>query len=222
MNKAAIAITFFILLISITAGATKWQDKVSYEIPPGWSLLDSNETDSLVTKSYLVKESIINSKKQFSNALLQYYTVPSDVTMVHADNLVASHTGEASYILSATDEPNWKTYILTYYEKDEKYIILYRFGMAEGVCFELMLSFPMGENKESDLKVLTLNEEHVKDSQMAGVYCKVTDVQEMVKVFNTFCAKMKLCGKNQYKADVRLVEAPKEAQGYEYIDDNIK
>ena len=112
MVKSLIATILLILVNSNTAGAETWQDKVSYEIPRDWELLNSRETDSLISKLYLFKERTINSQQQFYNALLQYYTVPSDVTMEQADNIVASHTKSATYILSAEDGPNWKTYLL--------------------------------------------------------------------------------------------------------------
>jgi hypothetical protein len=221
MVKSFIATVLLMLVISNATGAETWQDKVSYEIPHDWELLNSKETDSLILKLYLIKERTINSQQQYYNALLQYYTIPSDITMEHADNIVASHTKSATYILSAGDGPNWKTYLLTYYERNEMNIVLYRLGMVDGVCVELMFSFPVGGKKgESDLNVLTLNQEYVKDSQMAGIYCQKKDVEEMVKLFNTFCEKMKLCGKNQYRADARLLKPPKDAQVYRHIENN--
>lgn len=106
------------------------QDKVSIEIPSSWKLQDSKTSDTLVANLYHIRTDTIGSEAHHSNALVQYYTVPTSVTIAQADSIVGSHMKGATYILSAHDGPHWKTYLFINYERNQQYIVLYRIGVV--------------------------------------------------------------------------------------------
>jgi hypothetical protein len=219
MNKLAASLLLFLALIPGGAFSETWQNKVSFEVPASWKLINSKATDTVVAKVYFIRKDVIGSETHFSNALLQYYPIPTSITMEQADNIVASHTKGATFILSAQDGPNWKTYLLINYERNQQYIVLYRIGIDDGVCLELMLCFPhITDKKSSPSSVLTLNEAYVADKKMAGVFCDPSSLKEIVNVFNSTCEKLKISNANQFKADVRIVDRPADAQFYRYKD----
>ena len=209
MKKVAVSLLLLIALIPSGVRSETWQSKVSFEVPASWKLLKSKTTDTVVVKLYLIRKDIIGPQTHASNALVQYYPVPKSVTMAKADGIVASHTKGATRILSTKDGPFWKTYLLVNYERNQQYIVLYRIGMVDSVCLEVMLSFPpVVDKKDTSLSILTLNETYVEDRQMAGVYCNRSSVREMVDVFNSMCERLTISGRNQYKADARIIDPP--------------
>jgi hypothetical protein len=217
-NRIGIALLFILAFLpnKIYAGGAL-QDKVSFEMPASWKLQDLKTSDTLVAKLYHIRTDTIGSEAHHSNALLQYYTVPVSVSITQADNIVASHTKGATFIVSAQDGPNWKTYLLINYERNQQYIVLYRIGVADGVCVELMFCFPhIADKKSSPSSVLTLNEAYVADKKMAGIFCDPSALRGMVDVFNSACEKLKISNVNQFKADVRIVDRPADAQFYRY------
>jgi hypothetical protein len=223
MNKIVISVIFLLMILPTAVPAEEWQSKVSFEMPPSWKLLNSKATSSVVANLYHIREDVIDGNKYYSNAVLQYYPVPSSVSIADADRIVASRAKGATKILSADEGPLWRTYLLVNHERGEAHAVLYRIGIADGVSVELLLSFPIIRDKnESSLAVLTLNEQYIKESQKAGIYCNRSTVKEMVALFNTICTKIKISNKNQYKADVQIVDAPANAQAYRYVGESKK
>jgi hypothetical protein len=215
--KIISALLFVLVLIPNAVHAEALQSKVSYEIPAKWKSLKSDTSDKLVEKLYHVRTDTIGSETHYSNALLQYYTLPATVTIAEADSIVASHIKGATHILSAQDGPNWKTYLFINYEGNQQYIVLYRIGIFDGVCVEFMLAFPHIADKDNNpSSVLTLNEEDVTDKKMAGIFCNQASVKEMVDTFNFVCEKLKIAKINQFKADVRIIDRPGDANFYRY------
>lgn len=217
MNKIVIALLFVFALIPNGVYSDTLQSKVSYEIPTNWKVLKSDTSDKLVVKLYHIKTDTIGSEKHYSNALLQYYTLPVGVTMTEADKIVASRMKSATHILSAQDGSNWKTYLFIHYERNQQYITFYRMGIIDGVCVELMLVFPHVTDKNvKPSSVLTLNEEYISDKNMAGIFCDQARVREMVNAFNSTCRTLKINKTNQFKVDVRIIDRPEDAKIYRY------
>jgi hypothetical protein len=197
------------------------QSMVSFSAPADWKLLKAKSTDKVTTKLYLLRKDKIGSAIHPSNALLQYYPVPASATIGDADGIVASHFKDATLILQAQDEPDWKTYLLVYSERNQQYIVLNRIGILDGMGVELMLSFPLLQGKESEpLVILTLNEIYVQNQKMAGVYCRKSTVADMVNGFNSACRSLKISNKGEYKADAVIINPPSDvSEIYRYNGD---
>jgi hypothetical protein len=207
------------LASALTAsGFEGWHNKVTFEAPSNWKMLKSGATDKAVTKLYLLRKDKIGLKIHPSNALLQYYPVPSSVTISDADGIVASHTKDATLILRAQDGVNWRTYLLTYRERQQQYIVLDRIGIADGVGAELMISFPLIPGTKSDpMVMLTLNGEYVQDEKMAGIYFSGSAVTELVHSFNSACMTLKVAGKGEYRATAVTIPPPSDvSEVYRY------
>lgn len=212
MNKIALLLMLLLMLLPNMIYASPLDDKVTVLVPKSWNLLDSKTSDTQVSHLYHLKTDIIGSKTHYSNALVRYYTVPASVTIAQADGIIASHTKGATLILTAQDDPHWKTYLLINYEKKEQYIVLYRIGIVDGVCLEVMLCFPHIRDKEklkNPFYILTLNETYVQEEKMMGVLCNPSDIQEMVDTFNNLCKNLRIFDSGEFKADVRIVELPR-------------
>lgn len=217
MNRLVVSVLLFLALTPGGAFSETWQKKVSFEVPASWKLPDSKATDTVVAKVYFIRKDVIGSETHFSNALLQYYPIPTSITMAHADSIVASHTKGAAVILSAQDGPDWKTYLLVNRERNQQYNVLYRIGIIEAVCLELMLVFPiLADKTETSLSLLTLNPAFFKGQNMAGVYCHRSTVKEMVDAFNSACEKLRIAGRGQYNANVTIIDPPANVKVYRY------
>jgi hypothetical protein len=209
MHKIRSALPLLLALLpNLLYGATL-QDKVTVSVPANWELITAKSSATLVANAYHARTDTIGAETHYSNALVQYYTVPASFALAQADDVVASHTRGATLIVSAQDGPHWKTYLLISYERNEQYIVFYRIGIFDGVCLEVMLSFPhVRDEKKTSTHVLTLNEAYVRDKKMAGVFCDPSAVKDMVDVFNDLCSKLRISGSGEFRADVRIVRQP--------------
>jgi len=221
MDKLAASLLLFLALTPAGVFSETWKNKVSFEVPASWKLLNSKATDSVVAKVYFIRKDVIGSETHFSNALLQYYSIPTSVTMAQADNIVASHTKGAAVVLSAQDGQDWKTYLLVNRERNQQYNVLYRIGIVDGVCLELMLAFPIVTRKTGEsLSLLTLNPAFFTEQNMAGVYCSRSTTKEMVDAFNSTCEKLRISGRGQYNANVTIIDPPNDVKVYRYRGQN--
>lgn len=221
MNKIiTILLLVALTFISNPICAETWQGKVSFEVPASWKILDTRDTDTTVGRLYLIQKDVIDSEIHPSNMSVRYSPVPENVTIANADNIVASRTRGAVSVIDAQDDPNWKTYLLINRERKQKYVVLFRIGVVEGVCLEVMMSFPIAPEKKGDpLSLVTLNEAYVTGPDRAGIYCHRSGVKPMVDAFNSVCEKLKIANRGGYRADVRIVDPPPNMSVYRYKDE---
>jgi hypothetical protein len=212
---------YLILIFSLLFFGAVPIDKVSYKVPANWSLLEKSDTANLSKRLYLVKKLTINGEECYANAFFQCYPIPDSVGIWNADNITSAHTRGLSYLLSARDGGHWKTYLLERSVRGLQYLALDRFGTYDGWCFELLLVFPNAvegkggaNDKQTDMKVLSLPSELVVDENMAGINCASREVREYVDQFNTVCESMKIEGQNEFNARAVLIDPPTDAKVY--------
>lgn len=226
MKVVAVLMAVMLQLIAFNGVicAATWHEKATFEAPSGWKLLKANSTDKAVTRLFLLRKDRIGGKMHPSNALFQYYPVPSGVTIAEADGIIAAHTRGAAPVLQARDDPNWRTYLLVYKERGQQYAILHRIGIVDGIGAELMLSFPLVPGKKDDvLAMLTLNEEYVGQENMAGIYFNGSVVPELVNSFNSACKSLKIQQMGQYQATAVIMKPPaKPSAIYRYKGDGAE
>lgn len=221
MKTLILLTTTIVLVLASVANSSEfeeWHNKVTFKAPSNWKLVNSKATKKAVAKLYLLRKDKIGSKIHPSNALLQYYPVPSSVTISDADGIVASHVKDAAIILRAQDSVNWRTYLLVYRERQQQYVILDRIGIANGVGTELIISFPLIPGIKNDpMEMLTLNGEYVQDGEMAGIYYTGSAVTELVNSFNSACMTLKVANQGEYRATaVTIPPPPNVSEAYRY------
>lgn len=210
--KKFITLTALLLLLATVPRSLcqeSWHSKVAFVAPATWALIKSDTNDRAASKLYFLRKDKIGLSEHPSNAVLQYYPVPASVTIAEADGIVATHLKGIPLILQAQDDSIWKTYLLSYREQGQQYVVLHRIGILDGVGVELMLSFPILDCKEGEpLAMLTLNKDYVHQEKMAGVYCCRSKVAEMVDGFNAACRTLKIANVGDYRADAQIINPP--------------
>lgn len=222
MNRVVSVVLVLVTFMSSPLFAETWQSKVSFEVPATWKVLDTRDTDTVAGKLYLIQKDVIDSETHPSNMFVRYSPVPVNVTIADADSIVASRTKGAIPVIDARDDQDWKTYLLINRERKQKYVVLFRIGIVEGLCLEVMMSFPIvPEKKGESLALVTLNDAYVKSPDRAGIYCPRLTAKPMVDAFNAVCETLKIAKKGEYRADVRIIDPPPDMSVYRYRDEIV-
>ncbi len=190
-------------------------DRIKFIVPPEWESLNQKNSDSSFLTLYHINTENINSNSHFSNAIIRCSSVDSSTNINSSDDIVVQHSGGAQYILSAQDGESWKTYLLLSNDKGEQYILLYRIGIYNNICFEFMMAFPNKREKLEETenhKILTLESQYVVDKEMSGIYCNEEYVKKYSDMFNFVCNSMEIDGHKLFQAKVLLLDTPNDAK----------
>jgi hypothetical protein len=199
---------YTILPVAVCAGTVKMP--VSFHVPRSWKILEQKQTDSRTYFLYEIESSSGGATNRVpSNALIQWYKAPVGFGFTNFDNVVFDRVKNATLVVSGADEKTWKTYLFASTEKGQQLIILYRIGIQSGIVAEAMISFPaVPAENDGPAKVLTIEESSVTAESMAGVLCSPARFGGLVNSFNDFCASLKIHGKNNFTARVKLIDPP--------------
>ncbi len=129
----------FFIALSIDTGTAL--DRIEFTVPSDWKLLKQKDSDSLFLSLYHISAEKINSVNNFSNSVFRSSFVDNFKNIEFANDFVFQHSRGAQKILSGQDGESWKTYLLLSNEKGKQYIMLYRIGIYNNICFKFMMAF---------------------------------------------------------------------------------
>jgi hypothetical protein len=213
-------VAFWSILLNfvLSSHSSSVGESVTYTVPKDWKTLEKNETDTTGLSLFHIRSDTLRGEIHHTNAYIRYTKVPDTIGLQYADAIVQNRIPTATYILSAAEKENWKTYLFVNNEQNEQYIVLYRIGIHNAICVEFLMSFPhvesIGNTGKKELATLTLNEYLVVDEHMAGIYCSIADLKPLVDQFNTVTSTLKIDGNGDFFASVKFIEPANNAKVY--------
>lgn len=184
------SITLLLLVLLSPAIAqkrpTSFIDKrVTFSIPGHWEIQSQEDKKTLGRIQILIPYPATDDTPHSANAAIIANTVPDTVTLKDMGDRIATRGYPGLAIVNdIADGGNWRTIVWTARTEGVPYLMLDRFGLANGVAVEFMVGFPLLEKGDPKW------------------------VERVVDDFNATCQSLKIDGTNSSEAKVHIGKLP--------------
>jgi tetratricopeptide (TPR) repeat protein len=158
--------------------------RVTLSLPQAWQVQKKEDQEARARIQMLIPYPAADNTPHSANAALIADLVPDRITIKElGDKVYEKSLEDLSVMNDIADGPNWRT-IVWRATNGVPYLSLDRFGVANGVAVELLVSFPLLENGDTNW------------------------VERVIDDFNEACESLKIDGTNASAARVFIEKLP--------------
>ena len=170
------------------------QKRVTFTLVDHWKIQNQEDSATAGKISILIPYSETGLPPHSANVAIEANIAPTGVTIKEVGDKINDYPG-LTVVDDIPDGSQWRTIVWSVYSSGTPYVMLNRFGCANGIAVNVLLSFPLLEN--SDAKW----------------------IEKAISDFNSLCESLKIDAENSTEAKLNLgkiIEIPA-SKGIPYV-----
>ena len=191
-------------------------ERVNFEPNESWELKANDVLDSAVSIGYLIIEDELPKTSKDLNGLFRVNYVPQPVTVNHIQIEYFANAIGMQHVLTANEGTNWKTSLFVGKDSDPQTLALHRLGVNNGVVLEFLLFFPniKPDSVDSNLGVLTFEQDNVNSSNMSGIAIHREYGNQIIEIFKDVCSTLEIDKQGETSLSATIIQPPMTADVY--------
>ena len=184
LRPLLIALVFVIAVPIVSAQqrpSSLIQKRVTFTLPAHWEVQNQEDSATAGKISILIPYPETEKTPHSANVAIVANIAPTEVTIKEVGDKVYGYPG-LTVVADTPDGKEWRTIVWSVYSGGAPYVMLNRFGCANGIAVDVLMSFPLLENGDSKW------------------------IEKTISDFNSLCESLKIDAKYSTEAKVNLGE----------------
>jgi hypothetical protein len=185
MLKFLLTVVIFVVTAPIVSAqrppSSLIQKRVAFTLAERWEIQNQENSATSGKIQILIPYPETEKTPHSANVAIVANIAPTGVTIKEVGDKVYSYPG-LTVVADIPDGKEWRTIVWSVYSGGAPYVMLNRFGCANGIAVDVLMSFPLLENGDSKW------------------------IEKTISDFNSLCESLKIDAKNSTEAKVNLGE----------------
>jgi len=174
------------------------QKRVTFTLAAHWKIQHQEDSATAGKISILIPYPVTEKTPHSANVAIVAHMAPAGATIKEVGDKVYSYPG-LSVVAGTPDGKEWRTIVWSDYTSSSPYVMLNRFGCANGIAVDVLMSFPLLEDGDPKW------------------------IENAISDFNSLCETLKIDEKNSSEAKVKLGDIlyMQNSKGAPYVKINL-